>query len=111
MSDVRGRADFFRLGDWNARCDRCGRKMKGSELKQTWQGYWVCPEHWEPRQPQDFVRAIVENPTPPFVRDPAWIQIGTCSPNGRTAIAGVAVAGCAVAGWIDPAYDPSVTEF
>lgn len=66
-----GQADYLRVGDWNIRCDRCGKKLKGSEAKQTWQGYWVCPEHWEPRQPQDFVRSIQEYPTPAFVRNPA----------------------------------------
>lgn len=63
-------ADYLRLGDWNIRCDRCGRKLKGSEARTTWQGLKVCPEHWEPRHPQDFVRAVHEDPTPEFVRDP-----------------------------------------
>lgn len=110
-----GEADYFKLGDWNARCDRCGRKRKGSELRQQWNNLWVCPEHWEPRQPQDFVRSIVENPTPPFVRNPSdvFVQDGAgafCTPTGRTAIAGVGIAGCAVAGFIDPAYDPNVDD-
>lgn len=65
-----GQADYLRLGDWNARCDRCGKKVKGSELRQMWNGLQVCAEHWEPRQPQDFVRSIQEHPTPPFVRNP-----------------------------------------
>lgn len=64
-------ADHLVLGDWNIRCDACGRKLKGSQARQMWNGNQVCQRCWEPRQPQDFVRAIVENPTPPFVRDPA----------------------------------------
>lgn len=103
-----GSADYLVVGDWNARCDRCGKKMKGSQLMTTWQGYKVCPEHWEPRQPQDFVRGITEHPTPPFVRDPPWTWSALCTPNGRTAIAGFAVAGCVIPGFVDPAFDPNV---
>jgi hypothetical protein len=47
--------DYFVLGDYNAACFECGRKRKASQLKKHWRGYFVCPEHWEPRQPQDFV--------------------------------------------------------
>jgi hypothetical protein len=101
-----GRADELRLGDWNARCDRCGAKRKGSELRLTWDNLYVCPEHWEPRQPQDFVRSILENPNPPFVRNPLDTFIGLCGPAPRTSIASVAVAECWVAELIDPAYDP-----
>lgn len=48
----------FVLGDWNAACFECGREKKASELVKHWQGYWVCPEHWEPRHPQDFVGKV-----------------------------------------------------
>lgn len=71
-----GSADYFALGDWNIRCDACGRKLKGSQAKTMWNGLKVCPEHWEPRQPQDFVRSIQEHPTPPFVRKPPDLFIG-----------------------------------
>lgn len=107
---INGRADFYKPGDYNAVCSMCGRKRKASSLVQNWQGMWRCVEHNEARQPQDFVR------NPPAQQPPPWIQIHTeifvyvCSPNGRTALAGVAVAGCAIAGYIDPAYDPSITE-
>lgn len=63
-----GRADYLELGGWNVQCYQCGRKRKASMLKKHWQGYWVCPEHWEPRHPQDFVRNITDNMTP------AWSQ-------------------------------------
>lgn len=61
-------SDHFVLGDWNAVCYECGRKKKASQLKKHWQGYMVCPEHWEPRHPQDFVSA----PKAPEV--PTWTQ-------------------------------------
>ncbi len=61
-----GRADYLQLGDWNVQCYQCGRKRKGSTMKKHWQGYWVCPEHWEPRHPQDFVRNVPDDMTPPW---------------------------------------------
>lgn len=61
-----GRADYLALGDWNVQCYQCGRKRKASMLKKHWQGFWVCPEHWEPRHPQDFVRNTTDNMTPPW---------------------------------------------
>lgn len=63
-----GASDHLVLGDWNAVCYECGRKKKASQLKKHWQGYMVCPEHWEPRQPQDFVRATADTDVP------AWTQ-------------------------------------
>jgi hypothetical protein len=65
---VRGRADYFAPGDWNAVCYECGRKRKASTLKRHWQGYYVCPEHWEPRHPQDFARGVQD------VQTPGWTQ-------------------------------------
>jgi len=63
-----GRADHLDLGNWNAVCYQCGRKRKASILVRHWQGYYVCPEHWEARQPQDFVRAVPDVQTPPWAQ-------------------------------------------
>ena len=68
----KGRADHLELGDWNAQCYQCGRKRKASTLMRHWQGYWVCPEHWEARHPQDFVRGIPDVVTPPWTQP--WPQ-------------------------------------
>lgn len=72
-----GSADYLALGDWNVRCDRCGAKFKGSQLRKTWEGYMCCSRCWEPRHPQDFVRAVVEHPTPPYVRNPPDVFLST----------------------------------
>lgn len=101
----RGRSDFLDLGNWNVQCYRCGHKRKAGDMWRQWQGFWVCPEHWEPRQPQDFVRNVPDVQAPPWLQpwpDPTFVLF--CTPNGRTAIAGVGVAGCMIAGFIDPAY-------
>jgi hypothetical protein len=63
-----GRADFLRLGDWNVTCWFCGFKRKASDMARQWQGFYVCREHWEARQPQDFARGIAEHPTPPWTQ-------------------------------------------
>ena len=55
-------------GDWSVLCDACGRKMRASDLRQRWDGLKVCPEDWEPRQPQDFVRGVADYQAPPFTR-------------------------------------------
>ena len=105
----RGRADFLELGDWNALCFECGRKRKASTMLKHWQGYYVCPEHWESRHPQDFVRSVPDVQTPPWTQPPpADLFRYTCTFNGVTAIAGWAIAGCAVNGFISPNFDPTV---
>ena len=63
-----GRADYLALGDYNAVCYECGRKRKASTLMKHWQGYYLCPEHWEERQPQDFVRSVPDIQTPPWTQ-------------------------------------------
>ena len=37
-----GRADYYKHGDANAICDRCGFKFKHSELTREWTGLLVC---------------------------------------------------------------------
>ena len=63
-----GRADYLLLGDWNVQCYQCGFKDKASNLVRNWQGYFVHPEHNEPRQTQDFVRGVPDNQIPPWVQ-------------------------------------------
>ncbi len=68
VRDGKGGSDYYAHGDWNAVCYECGRKKKGSTLRRHWQGYYVCPEHWEPRQPQDFVRGTEDVQIPPWTQ-------------------------------------------
>lgn len=41
-------------------CDRCGFTIRSEDARVTWDGLVVCPSDWEPRHPQDFVRAMDE---------------------------------------------------
>lgn len=92
-----GRADFLRLGDWNAICHLCGRKRKAGDMVQQWQGYWVCKEEWTPRQPQDFVRAAPAPQPPPWVQPPGPdIFVGVCTLADRQAIPDLAGPGCMI---------------
>jgi hypothetical protein len=93
-----GQADYLDLGDYNAACFECGRKRKASTLKRHWKGYYVCPEHWEPRQPQDFVRGIPDIQTPPWVQPLTVTFTAFCSYPGWTAVPGYALPGCAIPG-------------
>lgn len=107
----RGPADYLELGDWNAVCYRCGHKRKASTMRRQWQGFWVCPEHWEERQPQDFARNIPDIQAPPWIQPwPADDFVEFCTPNGITAIADFAVADCAICDYVSPAFDPTITS-
>lgn len=55
-----GRKEYYRAGDWNSLCARCGFRFKFSELREEWTGLFVCHGCWEPRHPQDFVRGVPE---------------------------------------------------
>ena len=90
----------YYAGDWLATCFQCGRKVLASSLKRHWQGYWVCPEHWEERHPQDYVRAQTDHQTVPWSQ-PQWnndLQIYVCDINGRSAYPGRGIPGCLVPG-------------
>lgn len=63
-----GRADFLLLGDWNVQCYQCGFKDKASRLVRNWQGYYVHPEHNEPRQTQDYAKGVPDNQIAPWVQ-------------------------------------------
>lgn len=92
-----GDSDYFAEGDWNVLCAQCGRKLKASRAVKNWQGTWRCPEHNEPRHPQDFVRAIRnEGQAAPFVQHPADIEARFCTVQTRRGVAGIGEAGCAL---------------
>jgi hypothetical protein len=95
MGDItKGRADYLKVGDWNAACSMCGRKRKASEMVRNWQGLYRCPEHNEPRQPQDFVRGVADVQVPAFVQPERDIDILICTFNGCSAIPSWSTPGC-----------------
>lgn len=63
-----GRADYLKLGEWNAVCDLCGFKFKSSELKKRWDGLMADRLCYELRHPQDFLRVPREDISVPWAR-------------------------------------------
>lgn len=60
--------NHFVSGQWNVTCDVCSKKIKSGEAKQRWDGFIVCPDDYEMRHPQDFVRTRQDKITVPFTR-------------------------------------------
>lgn len=84
-------------GDEWGICDSCGSKVRRSQMKLRWDNLMVCPDDFELRHPQDFVKARIDKITIPYPRPrPADVFVVVFQ---RAAIAGLAIAGQATAGW------------
>ncbi len=44
----------FQAWNSNTICDVTGFRVKTSEVQRRWEGFYVIPQAWNPRQPQDF---------------------------------------------------------
>jgi len=64
-------------GDYWMICDRCGFAYRKSQMKETWDGLWVCEEDWEPKHPQLSVKAKHDDQRVPVVRNDKSSEIGT----------------------------------
>lgn len=93
---AKGRADYYLEGDFNAACSMCGRKRKASMMVKNWQGFWRCPEHNEPRHPQDFVRGVQDIVTVPWAQPQEDGAIWVCTYNGISAIPDLATPNCSI---------------
>lgn len=60
--------NYYKSGDWNAICDRCGFRFKASSLKKDWQGLMVCEEDFERRHPMDFLKVTPDKIAVPWTR-------------------------------------------
>jgi hypothetical protein len=99
-----GKADYYADGQWNFYCDLCGAKTKSGDGVRTWNNLYACRHHKEVRNPQDFLRGIRDNQSVPWTRPTS--EGGDANPHcttaGRNGVAGMGVAGCAVAGLVIP---------
>lgn len=96
---------YYKKGCWNAICDICGFKFKSDELRKNWKGLYVCKEDWEPRHPQDFLRARKESPSISWSRPkPTDIEENVCYLWGKSAYADLAVVDCSQADNVDFTY-------
>lgn len=60
--------DHYRPGDYWIVCDECGLDYRKSETRKRYDNAIVCKDCWEPRHPQEFVRAIRDRQTVPYSR-------------------------------------------
>lgn len=100
------KSTWWKIGDHNAICDRCGFKFKASELKETWDGFFVCKDDWEPRHPLDFVQPVRVEPVLPWSRPErtdVFVDANYCTPSGKQGLANYGQAGCATVG-VDLGY-------
>ena len=68
--------DYYKKGDYNAVCALCGFEYKASDLRWNNQIQdYVCRHDWEPRHPQERLRAVEDIQSVPWVRlDPTDIE-------------------------------------
>lgn len=94
----------WKSGDWYITCDRCGRQIYASEAKHTWDGFIVCPNDYEERHPQDFIRVQVERGSVPFMRpepDDQFVEVNYTYNTNDISICGTGVFGVADVGTAD----------
>ena len=65
-----GKNDYYKKGEWNVTCDRCGAKRKSGKIRREWNNLLVCERCFEERHPQDFIKIIKDDQTVPFYRPP-----------------------------------------
>lgn len=63
-----GGKNTYISGQFNVICDVCSKKIKAEDAKQRWDGFIVCPDDYEERQPMDFVRARQDKISVPYTR-------------------------------------------
>ncbi len=94
---------YLKRGSWNAICQVCGFAFKADDIKLRWDGLRVCKLDFEHRHPQDLIRIPTDNPSVPWNSpDPSTSDYIVCTLTNSQAKAGVAVAGCARTGTINP---------
>lgn len=100
------RKRWFKSGQWNAVCDVCGFDFKNTQLQRRWDGLMVCKDDWEVRHPQELIRPVTDQQSPPWTRpnvSEVYVQVTNIAPQGCSVLgiysnAGLATAGCAQAG-------------
>jgi hypothetical protein len=87
--------NYFKSGAWNTICDRCGQKLKSTQVRKEWTGYMVCGPCFEVRHPQDFLRVHEEKITVPFSRPIDDLSIYVCYLIQSQGLADIGEADCA----------------
>jgi hypothetical protein len=119
MAGGPGKADFWLSGAWNATCDLCGAKNKSSRMELTWNGLYTCRHHKERRNAQDFLRGVKDDQSvpwsrpyrPPLCDNTEFPYVQYCTLQGRNAIPGFALPGCAVPSFVNTAFYPTIVQY
>lgn len=90
----RKRGVQYRDGSFYRVDDRTGFTRRAEDTKEEWDGLIVAKDVWEPRQPQDLVKGIIDDQTVPNPRSvapsqfvgPLYIEITANLAVGTTAI-------------------------
>lgn len=89
-------------GPYKCICDLCGRKRHASELKMTWDNFFVCADTcWQPRHPQDFVEGKADDQTVPIARPDVVQTMGTTTLSATAAKNATSVTLTSVSGLAD----------
>jgi hypothetical protein len=51
-----------------ASCQRCSFEYKYNDLRKEWTGLYVCEYCYDPRHPQDYVKAVPDDMRVPYTR-------------------------------------------
>ena len=87
----------YKKSDWLGDCDICGFTYKASQLELQWDQLRACRTCFTPRQPQDFVKSVKDDSSVAWTRsEPVDIETKIC--DSRSAVSGIAQAGCMIAG-------------
>jgi hypothetical protein len=87
--------NYYKSGSWNTICDRCGQKLKSTELRREWTGFMVCGSCFEVRHAQEFVRVHEEKIAVPWTRPVADTTIYVCYLIASQGLADLGEADCA----------------
>ena len=107
----------FVPGDWNSVCDVCAQKYKSSQMRKRWDGLMVCPNDWEPRHPQDFLRSVPDRQSVPWSRPQTTdVFVFSCPYPTSGGLADFGTADCAQADYAlplgaDAAVSAGITGF
>jgi hypothetical protein len=78
-------------------CQVCGFAVRSQDARLTWDNKIVCPEDFEHRHPQDFVRGRSDRQVPLGLKNPEpadeFIDNKICST--KSSVSTVAITGCA----------------
>lgn len=89
--------NYYLSGSWNVICQLCGKKIKAANVFKRWDGLLVCEDDYEQRNILDFMRIKSDEISVPYLNPESPDQFITV-PYYDAAIAGIAIAGKAVAG-------------